>query len=162
MDNKLIQAFNKQINHEFYSAYLYFAMSTYFDEIMMRGFSGLAKNRAKEKLKPPCTSRLSLFTWRNLYLAVINLLLTHRRNMWLIDTCHYPIQLKVSHDLWLFVSCALLRCAQVKPRFFFILCYSDINSSWDNADENTSDTLIQSDSGSAIFEKVSFSSLKIK
>ena len=28
MDSKLIQEFNKQINLEFYSAYLYFAMST--------------------------------------------------------------------------------------------------------------------------------------
>ena len=33
MDEKLIKSFNKQINHEFHSAYLYFAMSTYFAEI---------------------------------------------------------------------------------------------------------------------------------
>lgn len=50
MDTKLIQTFNKQINHEFYSAYLYFAMSTYFDEIMMRGFCDFMKQKAKEKL----------------------------------------------------------------------------------------------------------------
>lgn len=50
MDTKLIQAFNKQINHEFYSAYLYFAMSTYFDEIAMRGFSVFMKHKASNKL----------------------------------------------------------------------------------------------------------------
>ena len=50
METKLIQAFNKQINHEFYSAYLYFAMSTYFDEITMNGFSKFMKHKASEKL----------------------------------------------------------------------------------------------------------------
>ena len=50
MDTKLIQAFNKQINHEFYSAYLYFAMSTYFDEIAMRSFSFFMKHKAAQKL----------------------------------------------------------------------------------------------------------------
>ncbi len=50
METKLIQAFNKQINHEFYSAYLYFAMSTYFDEIAMSGFSKFMKHKASEKL----------------------------------------------------------------------------------------------------------------
>ena len=50
METKLIQAFNKQINHEFYSAYLYFAMSTYFDEIAMEGFCAFMKHKASEKL----------------------------------------------------------------------------------------------------------------
>lgn len=50
METKLVQAFNKQINHEFYSAYLYFAMSTYFDEIAMCGFSKFMKHKAAEKL----------------------------------------------------------------------------------------------------------------
>ncbi len=50
MDTKLIQEFNKQINHEFYSAYLYFAMSTYFDEIAMRGFCSFMKHKASYKL----------------------------------------------------------------------------------------------------------------
>jgi len=50
MDTKLIQAFNKQINYEFYSAYLYFAMSTYFDEIVMTGFSDYMQHKASEKL----------------------------------------------------------------------------------------------------------------
>ena len=50
METKLIETFNKQINHEFYSAYLYFAMSTYFDEIAMKGFSGFMKHKASERL----------------------------------------------------------------------------------------------------------------
>lgn len=50
MDDKLIQEFNKQINHEFYSAYLYFAMSTYFNEIAMFGFCDFMKHKASEKL----------------------------------------------------------------------------------------------------------------
>ena len=50
METKLIQAFNKQINHEFYSAYLYFAMSTYFDEIAMSGFAKFMKHKAVERL----------------------------------------------------------------------------------------------------------------
>ena len=50
MEEKLLEAFNKQINLEFSSAYLYFAMSTYFCEIMMDGFAELMRKKAKEKL----------------------------------------------------------------------------------------------------------------
>ncbi len=50
METKLVDAFNKQINHEFYSAYLYFAMSTYFDEIAMKGFCDYMKHIASQKL----------------------------------------------------------------------------------------------------------------
>lgn len=50
MDSKLLQAFNKQINHEFYSAYLYFAMSTYFNEIAMQGFCDFMKHKTSHKL----------------------------------------------------------------------------------------------------------------
>ena len=50
MDTKLVDAFNKQINHEFYNAYLYFAMSTYFDEIAMKGFCDYMKHIASQKL----------------------------------------------------------------------------------------------------------------
>lgn len=50
VEDKLIQAFNRQINHEFYGAYLYFAMSTYFDEIVMCGFSSFMKHKASEAL----------------------------------------------------------------------------------------------------------------
>ena len=51
MDTKLLSAFNKQINHEFYSAYLYFAMSTYFSEIAMQGFCDFMKHKTSEKLE---------------------------------------------------------------------------------------------------------------
>lgn len=51
MDTKLLQAFNKQINHEFHSAYLYFAMSTYFNEIAMQGFCDFMKHKTAEKLE---------------------------------------------------------------------------------------------------------------
>ena len=50
MDEKLVKGFNKQINHEFHSAYLYFAMSTYFSEIAMFGFSDFMKHKAGKKL----------------------------------------------------------------------------------------------------------------
>lgn len=50
MDNEILEIINKQINHEFYSAYLYFAMSTYFLEINMEGFAKLIKEQAKEEL----------------------------------------------------------------------------------------------------------------
>lgn len=50
MDIKLLQAFNKQINHEFYGAYLYFAMSTYFCEIAMQGFCDFMKHKTSQKL----------------------------------------------------------------------------------------------------------------
>jgi len=51
MDIKLCEALNKQINQEFYSAYLYFAMSTYFDEIMMNGFAKFMRHKTCEKLQ---------------------------------------------------------------------------------------------------------------
>lgn len=51
METKLLDEFNKAINREFYSAYLYFAMSTYFDEIAMAGFNDYMRSKAKEKLE---------------------------------------------------------------------------------------------------------------
>ncbi len=50
MDNTLLDEVNAQINREFYAAYLYFAMATYFAEINMEGFAKLTKNHAKEEL----------------------------------------------------------------------------------------------------------------
>lgn len=38
IDKKLENAFNDQINKEFYSAYLYLAMKTYFEEMNLKGF----------------------------------------------------------------------------------------------------------------------------
>ena len=51
MDNKINELLNAQINHEFYSAYLYLAMSTYFSEINMDGFANYMKKQAKEELE---------------------------------------------------------------------------------------------------------------
>ena len=38
IDKKLEAAFNDQINKEFYSAYLYLAMKTHFEEMNLQGF----------------------------------------------------------------------------------------------------------------------------
>ena len=38
IDKELENAFNDQINKEFYSAYLYLAMKTYFEELNLQGF----------------------------------------------------------------------------------------------------------------------------
>jgi len=51
MDTNLLENFNKQVNLEFYSAYLFFAMSIYFDEIAMSGFSQFMKHKAGQKLR---------------------------------------------------------------------------------------------------------------
>ncbi len=50
MDTKLQEDFNNRVNIEFNSAYLYYAMSTYFDEIYMSGFSDFMREIALEKL----------------------------------------------------------------------------------------------------------------
>lgn len=50
MNEELLELFNKQINLEFYTSYLYYAMSTYFDEIMMNGFSMFMKHKASIEL----------------------------------------------------------------------------------------------------------------
>lgn len=51
MSETLTKELNKQLNREFYSAYLYFAMSTYFTEISLSGFAKYMKRQAKEELK---------------------------------------------------------------------------------------------------------------
>lgn len=51
MDNRTNDLLNRQINLEFYSAYLYLAMSTYFSEINMDGFAKFMKKQAKEELE---------------------------------------------------------------------------------------------------------------
>jgi ferritin len=43
------QALNKQVNREFYSAYLYLAMSSYFETVNMKGFAHWMKIQAKEE-----------------------------------------------------------------------------------------------------------------
>ena len=51
MNEELLDLFNKYINQEFYTSYLYYAMSTYFDEIMMKGFSMYMKHCASFELE---------------------------------------------------------------------------------------------------------------
>jgi ferritin len=43
------QALNKQVNREFYSAYLYLAMSAYFETTNMKGFAKWMRVQAKEE-----------------------------------------------------------------------------------------------------------------
>jgi len=50
INEKVEDILNAQINKEFYSAYLYLAMSAYFDEIGLKGFSNWTKVQAKEEV----------------------------------------------------------------------------------------------------------------
>jgi ferritin len=43
------QALNKQVNRELYSAYLYLAMSSYFERVNMKGFARWMRVQAKEE-----------------------------------------------------------------------------------------------------------------
>jgi len=51
MENRVDLAFNRQLNKEFYSAYLYFGMSSYFSSINLDGFAKYMKDQAKEELE---------------------------------------------------------------------------------------------------------------
>ena len=50
INEKIQNVLNAQINKEFYSAYLYLAMSAYFDEIGLCGFSHWTKVQAQEEV----------------------------------------------------------------------------------------------------------------
>lgn len=50
INKKVEDILNAQINKEFYSAYLYLAMSAHFDEIGLKGFSHWTKVQAKEEV----------------------------------------------------------------------------------------------------------------
>ncbi len=50
INKKVEDILNAQINKEFYSAYLYLAMSAYFDEIGLKGFSNWTKVQAREEV----------------------------------------------------------------------------------------------------------------
>ena len=50
INKKVEDILNAQINKEFYSAYLYLAMSAYFDEIGLKGFSHWTKIQAHEEV----------------------------------------------------------------------------------------------------------------
>jgi ferritin len=48
--NKIIDAFNQQVKNEFYSAYLYLALSAYFSGLGLPGFASWMRVQAKEEL----------------------------------------------------------------------------------------------------------------
>ena len=50
INEKVISILNEQINKEFYSAYLYLAMSAYFDEMGLHGFANWTKVQAQEEM----------------------------------------------------------------------------------------------------------------
>ena len=50
ISNKVEDILNAQINKEFYSAYLYLAMSAYFDGLGLKGFANWTKVQAKEEM----------------------------------------------------------------------------------------------------------------
>lgn len=50
INTKVEEILNEQINKEFYSAYLYLAMSAHFDEIGLRGFCHWTKVQAREEI----------------------------------------------------------------------------------------------------------------
>ena len=50
MKEKMLQAFNEQINREFYSAYLYLSMSAYLASIKMKGMANWAKVQYQEEM----------------------------------------------------------------------------------------------------------------
>jgi len=50
IEEKMQEAINKQINREFYSAYLYLSMSAYFESTNLKGFSHWMRAQAKEEV----------------------------------------------------------------------------------------------------------------
>ena len=51
INDKVKEILNEQINKEFYSAYLYLAMSAYFDKTGLYGFANWTKIQAKEEVE---------------------------------------------------------------------------------------------------------------
>ena len=50
INDKVKEVLNEQINKEFYSAYLYLAMSAYFDDLGLCGFANWTKVQAREEV----------------------------------------------------------------------------------------------------------------
>jgi len=50
ISQRMQEAFNKQINEEMYSSYLYMSMAAYFDSINLSGFSHWMKLQAQEEM----------------------------------------------------------------------------------------------------------------
>src|SRR5690348_15607164 len=49
MNEKVYKALNEQIKHEFYSAYLYLAMASYFDNVPLEGFYKWFRKQSDEE-----------------------------------------------------------------------------------------------------------------
>ncbi|MCD6558541.1 MAG: ferritin [Palaeococcus sp.] len=49
LSEKMLKALNEQLNREIYSAYLYFAMAAYFDDLNLEGFASWMKAQAEEE-----------------------------------------------------------------------------------------------------------------
>ncbi len=50
MSERMLKALNEQLNRELYSAYLYFAMAAYFEDMNLEGFASWMKAQAEEEL----------------------------------------------------------------------------------------------------------------
>ncbi|KUJ99707.1 MAG: Ferritin-like protein [Thermococcales archaeon 44_46] len=50
LSEKMLKALNEQLNKELYSAYLYFAMAAYFDDLNLEGFANWMKAQAEEEM----------------------------------------------------------------------------------------------------------------
>ncbi|AIF70159.1 ferritin [Palaeococcus pacificus DY20341] len=50
LSEKMLEALNEQLNRELYSAYLYFSMAAYFEDINLEGFASWMKAQAEEEL----------------------------------------------------------------------------------------------------------------
>lgn len=47
---QILDLLNKQLNQEFYSAYLYLSMSSYFDSLNLEGFAAWSRAKAQEEM----------------------------------------------------------------------------------------------------------------
>ncbi|HEO70683.1 MAG TPA: ferritin [Candidatus Hydrogenedentes bacterium] len=50
LSDKMLEALNKQVNAEMYSAYLYFSMSSYLASVSLNGFANWARVQAQEEM----------------------------------------------------------------------------------------------------------------
>ena len=50
LSEKMLNALNEQLNRELYSAYLYFSMAAYFEDMNLEGFANWMKAQAEEEL----------------------------------------------------------------------------------------------------------------
>jgi ferritin len=51
LSKKMVDALNKQLNAEYYSSYLYLAMSAHFETINLRGFASWMRVQSEEEMK---------------------------------------------------------------------------------------------------------------